>query len=414
METCAPFDAGQGYAIALTRYIDCQASLLGQDGYAALAASDSPIIFALGGLLTILIAFQGYRLLLGEQLQIRDAVLLVAKVGLVLAFATQWSAYRTVVYNLTVEAPREVMSLLPGAGGGTGRSLPARLQSSYQAIAELARPSNIAAATSAQPAQPGREVATAPAVPQNLPFSLVGNPVMIIAGIMLLVSGLAVLVSVRLVAGLLLALGPLFFACLLFDTTRGIFEGWVRALVGTAIASLTTGVILGVEMSIIEPQLGMLIDAMATGTLPVLAPGEILSTAIIFTLALLIAFAISLRVGSGFRFLPRGASLGAQMTERWRQASGVPVANAQRQSPQATLEERSRAVAIADAVRINGQREAVPAFQLSGSQATRRIEVSDVREGRTSSVPTTPLGQSHRRANSQRRTRSIRQRNGRT
>lgn len=410
MESCAPFDAGQGYAIALTRYIDCQAALLGQDGYAALVASNSPIILSLGGLLTILIAVQGYRLLLGEPLQIRDGVLLAAKVGLVLAFATQWSAYRPVVYNLTIEAPKEMMALLPGAGGGTGRSFPARLQTSYQAIAELTRPSNLSAATNPQPPQPGGGAATAPAVPQNLPFSLVGNPVMIAAGIMLLVSGLAVLVSVRLIAGLLLALGPLFFACLLFDTSRGIFEGWVRALVGTAIASLATGVILGIEMSIVEPQLNMLIDAMAVGTLPAMAPGEILSTVIIFTLALLIALAISLRVGSGFRFLVRGASLGARLSERWRQAPALPVASAEGQRPQATNEERSRAIAIADAVRISGQRDAVPAFQLAGSEGARRIEV---REARSVNIPATPLGQSHRRTLSQRRTRSISQRNGR-
>ena len=48
MESCAPFDAAQGYAMALTSYIDCQAKLLGEGGYAALSASNSPVIIALG------------------------------------------------------------------------------------------------------------------------------------------------------------------------------------------------------------------------------------------------------------------------------------------------------------------------------------------------------------------------------
>ena len=36
-------------------------------------------------------------------------------------------------------------------------------------------------------------------------------------------------------AGLLLALGPLFAIFLLFEGTRGLFEGWVRGLAGAAL-----------------------------------------------------------------------------------------------------------------------------------------------------------------------------------
>lgn len=409
MESCAPFDAAQGYAMALTRYVDCQAALLGEGGYAALSASNSLVFVALGGLLTILIAWQGYRLLLGDPLTIRDGILLAARIGLVLAFATQWSAYRSVVYNLAIEAPREVLALLPGAGGGTGRSFPARLQTSYQAIAELTRPSLAAPTVEAAPSQQG--TATGPAVPKNLPFSLAGHPLLIAAGILLLVSGLAVLISVRLMAGLLLALGPLFFACLLFDTTRGLFEGWVRALLGTAIASIATGMLLGIELSIVEPQLAALIDAMAAGTLPVLAPGEILATILIFTLALLVALAVSLRIGAGFRFLERGLAMGAQFAERWRAAAPAQ----QREVPPVRVETsdegRSRAALIADAIEIGDRRGMRPLLAGSAPEAARRIEPSGTNRAEP---PPVPLGQSYRRAAGPRRTKSMSHRNGLT
>ncbi|SES13787.1 type IV secretion system protein [Sphingobium sp. YR768] len=416
MEGCPPFDASQGYAMALTHYVDCQAALLGEGGYGALAANNSPVVMALGGLLTILIAIQGYRLLLGDQLHIRDGIMLAARVGLVLAFATQWSAYRAVVYNLVIETPREIVSILPGAGGGPGRSFPARLQGSYQTIAELTRPSHDAPpAPAANPAaaQNGAAPASASAMPEPMAFSLAGNPLLSAAGIVLLVSGLAVLLSVRLLAGLLLALGPLFFVCLLFDTTRGLFEGWVRALLGIAIASITTSVLLGIEMSIVEPQLGHLIDAMAVGTLPVMAPGEILATALIFLIALLVALRLSLKVGAGFRFLDHGRAIGTRLSEHWqpsrpsqpREQDGRLVAIA------AQEEGRSRAALISDAIAISDRWKARPLLAGDGPAAARRMALAD---GQAPEPPPTPLGQTYRRTGAQRRTKSLSQRNGRT
>ncbi|KQN04356.1 hypothetical protein ASE85_04695 [Sphingobium sp. Leaf26] len=411
MEGCAPFDATQGYAMALTRYVDCQAGLLGEAGYAALSASNSPIIMALGSLLTILIAFQGYRLLLGDQLQIRDGILLAAKIGLVLAFATQWSAYRSVVYNLAVEAPQEIVALLPGAGGGSGRSFPARLQGSYQTIAELTRPAAVAAPIAPPAPETG---ATAPASPPPMAFSLAGNPLLAGAGILLLISGLAILLSVRLITGLLLALGPLFFACLLFDTTRGLFEGWVRALLGAAIASVAAGLLLGIELSIIEPQLATLIGAMQAGTLPVLAPGEILATIIIFGLASLVALAVSMKIGAGFRFLEQGRILGSRLSGRWRSSTLPPEANRASIQPtdaRAAEAGRSRAAMMSDAINVSDQWRMRPALAGQDAPGDRRMNLPDRADGE---VRATPYGQTYRRTGNQRKTKSISQRNGRT
>lgn len=408
MESCAPFDPGQGYALALTRYIDCQAALLGEAGYGALAANNSPVVIALGGLLTILIALQGYRLLLGEPLQIRDGVLLAAKIGLVLAFATQWSAYRAVVYNLAVETPREILTLLPGAGGGSGRSFPARLQGSYQAMAELTRPSPYAPPPLSSGADSeGNQAVIAIPAPT---FSLAGNPLLIMAGLLLLVSGLATMMVVRLLTGLLLALGPLFIACFLFDSSRGWFEGWVRALAGTALASITTGLLLGMELSIVEPQLSALIEAMAVGTLPVLAPGEILVTIILFTLAMPIAMFLSVRIGSGFRVVFRGQSWSNYFGARARrqdvgaqeQTRGRPIAMQER-----TI---SRAAMISDSITSGDRWNSPPFLSKNGPEAARMI---DTGPEDTAAPRPTPLGHSYRRVGTLRQSRSMNQRNGR-
>src|SRR5699024_9265543 len=67
------------------------------------------------------------------------------------------------------------------------------------------------------------------------------------ARVMYLVTALGGFAAVRLVAGLLLALGPFFIAFLLFDGTRGLFEGWVRGLAAAALGAVAVTVILGVE-----------------------------------------------------------------------------------------------------------------------------------------------------------------------
>ena len=55
--------------------------------------------------------------------------------------------------------------------------------------------------------------------------------------------------------GLLLGLGPLFIVMFLFDATRGVFEGWLRATLAFAFVPLVTILLLGVMLVILEPNL---------------------------------------------------------------------------------------------------------------------------------------------------------------
>ena len=63
----------------------------------------------------------------------------------------------------------------------------------------------------------------------------------------------------------LLALGPFFIAFLLFDGTRGLFEGWLRVLAGTFLGAVGSAVVLGVELALLEPWLGQLLALRAVG-----------------------------------------------------------------------------------------------------------------------------------------------------
>ena len=56
------------FAPGLIGYLDCQAQTIGAQGYSALAAPGSPVSLLLTALVTLFIAFIGYRMLLGQTL----------------------------------------------------------------------------------------------------------------------------------------------------------------------------------------------------------------------------------------------------------------------------------------------------------------------------------------------------------
>src|SRR3546814_11524673 len=71
------------------------------------------------------------------------------------------------------------------------------------------------------------------------------------ARVIFLVSTIASFAIVRIAAALLLALAPLFVAFLLFDGTRGLFEGWAKALIATALGRLSLAVAVGIELALL-------------------------------------------------------------------------------------------------------------------------------------------------------------------
>jgi type IV secretion system protein VirB6 len=55
--------------------------------------------------------------------------------------------------------------------------------------------------------------------------------------------------------GLLLAIGPLFVGLLLFESTKGFFEGWLRTALGFALVPLATVVFMAGLLASLEPSL---------------------------------------------------------------------------------------------------------------------------------------------------------------
>lgn len=293
MATCPALSTGDAFLSALLRHIDCQGQTLGAAGYQVLSDPGSPLALVLTALLTIFVALFGLRMMLGETPTLRDGVMAVAKIGVVLTIATSWPAYRTVVYDLIVHGPAQLSAAVGGSAElpGTEGDLVGRLQAADVSISRLINlgtgRSDVTALT-----PPGVNVPGQP--PQRTPIA--DDPAFGTARVVFLSSTVAAFAVVRLTAGVLLALAPLFAGLLLFGLSRGLVIGWARALVFALLASTAVTILLGVELALLEPWLAQVIGLRQGRMVTASAPVELLILCLGFALAMAGSLAVILRL----------------------------------------------------------------------------------------------------------------------
>lgn len=293
MATCPALSTGDAFLSALLRHVDCQGRTIGAAGYQLLADPGSPLALLLTAFLTIFVALFGLRMMLGETPTLRDGVMAVVKIGVVLTIATSWPAYRTVVYDVVVDGPAQLSAAIGGPARlpGTGGDLIGRLQAADVAINRLINlgtgRSDVTALTPPGDAVPGQP-------PRRTPIA--DDPAFGIARVVFLASTVAAFAVVRLTAGVLLALAPLFAGLLLFGLSRGLVIGWARALVFALLASIAVTILLGVELALLEPWLAQVTALRQARTITATAPVELLILCLGFALALAGSLAVVLRI----------------------------------------------------------------------------------------------------------------------
>ena len=255
---------------------DCMIAGGVEQGYAALLAPGGSFSTALTIALTIYVAIVGYRLVLGQGgLSLGEMVPHFIKIGVILALATSWPTFETLVFDVLFKGPEQLANLIVGqaAGVGTGSGdVLVALQDVFDRLTDAASDAwaqvhaPVAATASvppiaapATPLVPGTPAATPAPVPitAQLPFAL-GAPQFVaallwLAALVLMGASVGVLLVVRLVLALLLLLGPLFVACALFAASRGLFEGWLRTTVKFALVPLFTLPLTAAAIAVIAP-----------------------------------------------------------------------------------------------------------------------------------------------------------------
>lgn len=277
MASCPAIYTGDQFLTRIITNIDCQAQLVGSLGWQALGGPGSIAATLMGSLLTLFIALFGIRLLFGPAVGARDMVLDVLKIGIVLTLAFSWPAFRTVIHDVVVAGPGEVAAAVTSPlRDEESTSFVAQLQVVDDALLRLTEAGTGRQTGVLIDADAAGGTFRSQALQDETGFA--NSRLFWLAGI---IGAFALL---RLVAGLLLALGPLAAGMLFFEHTRGLFSGWLRGLVLALVGMVGATLVLAVELGVLLPWLTDALRMRALGYAIPSAPTELLAMTLGFTL----------------------------------------------------------------------------------------------------------------------------------
>ena len=223
---------GVGSGVAASLYaVDCAASATAQAAFGRLFGPDGALLPALIILLTLYVAFFGFSLITGRsRLGISALTPRMITLGLVLTFATSWMAYQSVVWNLAVGAPNQIASILMGTSGSATQIFADKIDVVFSVLID----------TAGQQAEEGAATTFSP------------PGLLWLGGTLLLLGTVGVLATSKIALAILLGLGPIFVVLALFNSTRGLFVGWLKGVVMLALAPVfaVLGGTLMLELSI--------------------------------------------------------------------------------------------------------------------------------------------------------------------
>lgn len=290
MAVC-PTPAGKGMVSGVVETVDCNIRVLVHDTYRELVGPDTWFAAAFTGMLTIYIALLGYQLLFGRGgLRVTELPFAALKIGLILAFLTSWAAYQTLIFNFLFDGPNEIMKIMMKPLAQQGQSFNGDVMAGIEAaFGDLSG----AAGLYGGMASPNANLL------QGGP--MLASGILWMSGITLLLVTLGLIIAAKIVLAFLLAVGPVFIGMLLFDQTRGVFEGWLRATITFALVPLAVSVFGAVMLMILAPFLDILVDNVKKN---VFQMGPVITISLIvavFTIVMTFGMLAAASIGRGFR-----------------------------------------------------------------------------------------------------------------
>jgi type IV secretion system protein VirB6 len=242
---CAALDNARESIAQGLRAIDCASGVAIHRAFDRFFGPDGALNEVLTIVLTLYVALFALRLLTGRGgLSISALTPRMLGIGLALTFATSWLAYQSVALNLALGAPDEIARIVLGSSGSATMLFANRLDEIFNAIAVAAQ--NMPAPVPTQvPSIPGVAM---PAQPPATSADLLW-----LAALLLLLGTVGVLLVAKIALAALLVLGPIFIIMSLFGGTRGLFEGWLKAIFMLAITPLLAVILGGGTIALIGP-----------------------------------------------------------------------------------------------------------------------------------------------------------------
>lgn len=272
-----------GLITGLLADTDCQAFGLVERGYAALSAPGSATATAITSLMVIAVAFFGYQLMLGRGLRLADLTGLALRLGFVIVLAASWSSLQGAAYDTLARAPTRVADQMITALG-----VPPPLEGVQNSLDKI------------EQASIGWRQRAGIASP------LVGGPpttamTLNISAFLLTMTTAGLLVVARVVLALLLALTPVIAGFLLFNATRGLLEGWLRAMLAAALVPIGVLTLTAVELAIVTPMLDRILAQQAGGQYLADSVTPLGLVTLVFTAAIVASLAALRSIAGGIR-----------------------------------------------------------------------------------------------------------------
>lgn len=235
----------------LFRLVDCRMDQLAHGGFLGLSGS---ALYAslVTGLLTILVAIQGYRMLLGGASSgripgVSDVTATILRIGFALALSGSWTAFDTVIFNVAIRGPGEIAGLILPPAGLANDGLVPRIQLYYDTIRTPPAPF----LPPDDPSRGGAPVTNVDGqrITQDRPGMGATTTERESAANWFVGGTVGPLLAMRVLIAFLLALGPLAIVTVLFERSSAIFAAWLRTTfaAGLAWVGLTASAVLELE-----------------------------------------------------------------------------------------------------------------------------------------------------------------------
>lgn len=207
---------GAGIGASL-RGVDCAANAMSEAAFNNLFAEGGFLGPTFTAVLVLFVALLGFAFITGRsRIGLASLTPRMFTLVAVVTFATSWFVFQIVFYNLFVLGPDSIASGLMGTDGSATTIFADKLDAVMLSLMEASGGDAMDANTSVFS-------------PPGLLWS---------GGTMLLLGTVGVLATSKISLAILMGLGPIFILCALFDGTRGIFTGWLKAVVLMAFTPL--------------------------------------------------------------------------------------------------------------------------------------------------------------------------------
>jgi type IV secretion system protein VirB6 len=203
---------------------------------------------------------------------------------------------------------------------------------------------------------------------------------------LLVISTIGLIGALKVATGFLLAVAPLAFFSLLFEGTIGLFNGWVRAICGLALAVVGANVVTAIDLVLVESELAHVQQSRIPGFSSVFDPQALTTIVALFFLAALVSMFAAMRMGSalGLTFTRSLSPKRHSAANGMHFASEHTAARSQSAEPGSTAEpaQFGRAAIIAGSLKKSVEREKTGPFVSAAAAKHGSREIDGAVNGR--------------------------------